>query len=161
MKTTILCIVGTCLGISALAAEEGQREVKLEAVPAPASLMIQKLSAGAKLEKIIQDTEDGKITYEAKITKDNFSREVSVDPAGQVLHDVTLIALGDTPVAVRATIEAAAKGGKIETIKRVIDGGKEGYEALVVASGKREQLRIAPDGTVTLRENKSEERKVD
>jgi len=161
MKTTTLLIASVSLAFSAFAAEEGQREVKLDGIPAAASLAIQKLSAGAKLEKIIQDTEDGKVTYEAKITKDNFSREVTVDPAGQVLHDVSLIALADAPAPVRATIEAAAKGGKIETIKRTIQNGKEGFEALVVADGKREQLLIAPDGSVTLRENKSEERKVD
>ena len=161
MKTTTLLIVGAGFAFSAFAAEEGQREVKLDGIPAAASLTLQKLSAGAKLEKIIQDTEDGKVTYQAKITKDNFSREVSVDPAGQVISDVSLIALGDAPAPVRATIEAAAKGGKIESIKRVIQNGKEGFEALVVAEGKREQLLINPDGIVTLRENKSEERKVE
>jgi hypothetical protein len=161
MKTTTLLIVSASFAFSAFAAEEGQREVKLDGIPAAASLTLQKLSAGAKLEKIIQDTEDGKVTYQAKITKDNFSREVSVDPTGQVISDVSLIALGDAPASVRATIEAAAKGGKIESIKRVIQNNKEGFEALVIANGKREQLLISPDGTVTLRENKSEERKVE
>jgi hypothetical protein len=161
MKTIPLLMVGVGLTLSAFAAEEGQREVKLDAIPAAASLTLQKLSAGAKLEKIIQDTEDGKVTYAAKITKDNFSREVSVDPAGQVVSDVSLIALADAPAPVRASIEAAAKGGKIETIKRTLRGDKEGFEALILANGQRQQLQIAPDGTVTLRENKSEDRKVE
>jgi hypothetical protein len=161
MKTTTLLIVGASLAFSAFAAEEGQREVKLDGIPAAASLTLQKLSAGAKLEKIIQDTEDGKVTYQAKITRDNLSREVSVDPAGKVLSDVSLIALADAPAPVRATIETAAKGGKVESVKRVVLNEKEAFEALVIANGNRQQLLINPDGTVTLRENKSEDRKVE
>ena len=61
--------------------------------------------------------------------------------------------LASVPVSARSAIENASRGSKILTVEKVTEGGQVSYGALVKddRQGTAVQVRVAPDGTVQLK----------
>src|SRR5262249_35054660 len=63
-------------------------------------------------------------------------------------HEHQSVTMDQRPDAVQKTLQAEAKGGQIENIKKETEGDKVTYEAEVVSGKTGTELTIAPDGTV-------------
>ena len=137
------------LGLSLLAAAAFTQEKKLQRKDLPPAVQktVQAQSAGATIRSFSTEVEDGKRIFEAQMTINGRSRDISMDRAGNVLEiedEVTLDALPDT---VRRGLTAQAAGaalGKIEALSK--HGKVVAYETTVSRAGRRHEIQVGPDG---------------
>jgi len=61
------------------------------------------------------------------------------------------VALADVPPAVKATIQQESKGASVKGLVKAMAAGKSVYVASIVTSGSEEQVVIAEDGEILMR----------
>ena len=66
--------------------DEREVEVTLDQVPPAVKETLSRESGGAPLGAVHRETENGKVVYEARITKGGKTWEVEVDESGKVLE---------------------------------------------------------------------------
>jgi len=66
--------------------DEDEEEVSLDAVPAAVKATILKEAAGAEIEEVVKETEDGQIIYEAEFEVDGKEIEIEVAENGTLLE---------------------------------------------------------------------------
>jgi len=155
----ILTLAAATLLCGAAFAEDHERNVTIEQIPAPAAEAIKKLTGGEPLAGLSEESEKGKTVYEAKFKKEGHVREVSVDANGKLVSDEQTIDASAAPEAVRQAIEKEAPGAKLEKMEKVTEDGTETFEALVAKGGKRAELVFSAEGKLIKREEKSKEEK--
>jgi hypothetical protein len=139
------------LGISFSAAVRGDDaavEKKLAKLPKPASEALKKLAGAAHIEAV-EITKDGKVTvYEIALKESGKpDREISVKADGTLNAEEYTMPLNEVPAAVKAAIEAGAKGAAIQRVQHIMRGGKVTYEALYVLKGKETEVEYLEDGS--------------
>ena len=130
-------------------AEDNDKPVDWNSVPATVQSAITANANGGKIGKIEMETEDGITSYEAKVkTTDGKKMEVEVGTDGSLIGTETVVKWDAVPAAVQSTITANAKGGKVGKIELAVEKGKTSYEATVKADDKKSEITVAADGTL-------------
>jgi len=133
--------------LSAVAAHASEKTIKLSAAPAPVQKTIKEKSQGAKLKRIVVDTSNGGVAYEAEMTVAGRSKDVTIDAAGNILEVEETVTLDSLPTHARLAVENAAEGGKIKSLESVSHGGAvEVYEATIKKAGKKFEFKVDPTG---------------
>ena len=141
---TILLAGGLIL-FGAVKAQE--RRVKMQDLPEAVQKTVKEQGKDATLRGLSREVENGKTEYEAEFTVNGHSRDVTIDPQGNVLEVEEEVALASLPDAVQNGLKAAAGKGqilKIESISK--DGHLEKYEALVKTSGRKSEIQVDANG---------------
>ena len=150
MKTHTLAITLTAslLATMSLRADDAAVAARLAKIPPAAAEALKKAAGTAKIDKVSIE-KDGKVTiYEVDLVEAGQpNREVSVTADGRINAEEETIPLGKVPEAARKSIEAGAKGAKIERVNRIKRAnGELTYEALYVAKGKKTEVEFFEDG---------------
>lgn len=142
------------LGFAAAGEGDGDR-VPLERVPARVKAVLQREAAGATIQAVEREEEDGEIHYKASVTLDGRNYEIEVTEegvlvekeleAGEEEEEVSLAAL---PPAVRATITREASGGTIQEIEKKTHAAWTTYEVDLELDGRAYEMLVAPGGTL-------------
>jgi len=66
--------------------DEDEEEISLDDVPAAVKATMLKEAAGATIEDVVKETEDGKIVYEAEFEVDGQEIEIEVAPDGTLIE---------------------------------------------------------------------------
>lgn len=66
--------------------DEEEIDISLDDVPATVKATILKEAAGAEIEEVVKETEDGKVVYEAEFEVDGQEVEIEVSPDGTLLE---------------------------------------------------------------------------
>jgi len=66
----------------------------------------------------------------------------------QAMNGETEVSIDKVPAAVKAAIDAEAKGGTIVEIEMETENGRTVYEADVIIDGQEVEIQVAPDGTL-------------
>ncbi len=153
----VITLLGVAtLGTSFIAkAADKEETVTIESIPAAAAKAIKDSAAGAKIEKVSKENDEGKTVFEAKITKKEHVEEVSVNADGKIVSEEKVISLGEAPHAVRKAVEEAAASRKVEKLERVKENGNVTFEALITGNSKREEVVFSAEGRVVWREDKT------
>jgi uncharacterized membrane protein YkoI len=69
----------------------------------------------------------------------------------------TEVSIEEVPDAVRATIDAEAKGGTIGEIEMETENGRTVYEADAIIDGQEVEIQVASDGTLLGKETEDDE----
>ena len=142
----------------AFAAEEEDKPVKFDALPAAVAKAIKAAAGDAKLEKIVLGDEDGTPAYETAWEAGGHKHEIAVAKDGQVLSLEEIITLAEAPEAVRAAIETEAAGGKVLEVEKVLAKGKTVYEATLEKGKGKLVISVSAKGKVLERENPDAEK---
>jgi hypothetical protein len=89
MRRTILVAAAVLLvgfGCKSPEAKEQGVEVTLDQVPPAVKETLARESGGAPMGTVHRETEKGKVTYEARVTRAGKTWEVEVDESGRVLE---------------------------------------------------------------------------
>jgi hypothetical protein len=128
-----LLIAGLLVGGSASA--RGKKIDRSE-LPAAVEQALQLHSPGATIKRLSLENNHGQIFYEAKMKVNGHSKEVLINPSGQVLMVKEQVPVSSLPPEVKAGLKAKAgflgpvgRIDRVETITR--EGRLEGYEARV------------------------------
>jgi uncharacterized membrane protein YkoI len=104
-------------------------------------------SQGATIKGFSQETENGQTFYEAEMTVNGHSKDVSIDATGAVAEIEEQVVLASLPTPVQAGLQAKAGSGKILKVESISKHGKlVAYEAKVQTDGKKSEIQVDPDG---------------
>jgi len=138
-------LAGGLLLFGAVQAQE--RRVKMQDLPEAVQKTVKEQGKDATLKGLSREVENGKTEYEAEFTVNGHSRDVTIDPQGNVLEVEEEVAIASLPDAVQNGLKAAAGKGqilKVESISK--DGHLEKYEALVKTSGRKSEIQVDANG---------------
>src|SRR5690349_14566204 len=130
IKPRITIIIAT-IGLSLSAWATAEEKVSLEKIPSAAAKALKDQAGSDKITNVSKEKDEGKTAYEATFTRKGRVHDVTVSEDGKLISDEEVIPASEAPGAVRAAIEKAAPGGKIEKLERIKEGRKVSYEALI------------------------------
>ena len=116
-------------------------------LPDPVRKTVNEQSKGATLKGLSKETEKGQTLYEAELTVQGHSKDVTIDSSGNVVEVEEQVQLTSLPEAVKAGIKQNAGGAQISMVESVVKGGTlQYYEAHLKKGGKRSEIKIGTDG---------------
>jgi len=158
---TVLCVATAALvtGFPAWAENENDEKLQMENLTAEVAEAIEAEAAGGVIAHISSETEDGKKTFEAKITLNGQTREIEVTPDGTLIETSQKITLAEVPDAVRSAFEAKAGGGEIEKVEKITAADHSvTYEAEVeMARDEEIEVTVSADGKIVSEEKNDDE----
>ncbi len=124
-----------------------EKHIKRSDLPAAVQKTADEQSKGATVRGYTKETEEGKLEYEVEMTVSGHTKDVSIDPAGNVLEVEEQVALEALPAAVRDGLQQKAGKGKITKVETITKHGTlVAYEAQVVTGSKKSEVQVGPDG---------------
>jgi uncharacterized membrane protein YkoI len=171
MKARNLKLVGIMVLIGLVAcvvtyAGKPKKNPLPDAVKAAISKLYPQATIGeAKLEK------EGLEVYEVELKQDGQEIEVTVAPDGTIVDVGTEVAIDGLPAAVKAAIAQAAANAEIKEVKqettyyivtlKKLETPQISYEAEFIKDGKKVEVELAADGTISKQEVEDKECKDD
>ncbi len=145
-----------CIGISLLFvacfsgviwAQETEKRVTMKDLPPAVQVTVKEQSKGARLRGLAMETENGKTFYEAELMINGHSKDVTIDPDGNVVTIEEQIKLASVPIAVKTEFLKQAGKGKIQLIESIMENNAiVAYEAHINTAGKISEVKLSPDG---------------
>jgi hypothetical protein len=132
-------LTGTSLG--------QEKRVKMKDLPEAVQKTITEQSKGATIKGLSKEVEKGKIEYEAELSVDGHSKDITIDSSGNVLEVEEQVQMSSLPEAVQTGIKQSAGRAKISLIQSVSKGGAlQYYEVHASRAGKKSEIKIGTDG---------------
>lgn len=142
--TVLTAAVLLCLSGSVLAADKKLTKSQL---PAAVQKTADEQSKGATVVGYSSEVENGMTEYEVKLKVDGHSKDVSIDPSGNVLEVEEEVALNSLSADAQAGLKKAAGTGTLGKVESLTKNGKlVAYEAKVTKSGKKSEVQVGPKG---------------
>ena len=157
LKNIIPMLAALALGHHAFA-EEGDKPMKFDELPAAVAKAIKAAAGDAKLTTLVLGDEDGTPAYEAAWTAGGHKHEIAVAKNGKVLNIEEIISLKEVPAAVQAAITAEAGKRKVLEVEKVIAKGKTVYEAEIKEGKGKVVVTFTEAGKVLERETPGAEK---
>lgn len=128
-------------------AQGQEKHIKKSDLPPAVQKTAEEQSEGAKVRGYTQETEDGKLEYEVEMTVNGHSKDVSIDPSGNVLEVEEGVTLSGLSAAVREGLQRKAGARKITRVESITKQGKlVAYEAHILTGTKKSEVQVGPDG---------------
>ena len=124
-----------------------EKHIERADLPAVVQKTADEQSKGAVVRGYTAETEDGKLEYEVEMIVDGHTKDVSIDPSGNILEVEEQVAMDKLPAEVRDGLQRKAGNGKITKVESIVKRGTlVAYEAQVLTGGKRSEVQVGPDG---------------
>jgi hypothetical protein len=130
--------------VSALRAQDGRAK---KGIPPAVQKTADEQSKGATVRGLSKEVENGKTQYELELTVNGHSRDMIIDPSGNILTVEEETKLEDLPSELKAEIQKTIGTAKLIRLESVTKGSVlAGYEATVSKAGKKSGIEMGPDG---------------
>lgn len=139
----VAAFVAVLLGASANAAE---KKVKMQDLPPAVQKTVQEQSKGATLRGLGKEVDNGKTVYEAELTVNGHSKDITIDSDGKIVTVEEQVAIDSVPAAARAAIEKSAGKRKIVMVELVTEGRQKFYEAHIKSGLKKSEVKVDANG---------------
>jgi hypothetical protein len=140
-------ISGILLLAATTFAQDREKKIKQSDLPAAVQKTVAAESKGATVRGFSKETEKGQTYYEAALTVNGHTKDISIDTNGKVVEieeEVPFDSLIDT---VKQGLQAKAGKGKLGEIESLTKNGKlVAYEAKVTTGTKKSEVQVGPDG---------------
>jgi uncharacterized membrane protein YkoI len=104
-------------------------------------------SKGATVTGYKKEMDAGKLEYEVKLTVNGHSKDLSIDPSGNLIEIEEQVSIDTLPAAVRDGLQKKAGAGTISKVESITKQGSiVAYEAKVMTAGKKSEVQVGPDG---------------
>ncbi|MGA7411358.1 MAG: hypothetical protein WBW33_12795 [Bryobacteraceae bacterium] len=140
-KLTLAFIAGSTMLLAA------ETKVQIKDLPEPVQKTIKKQASGATLKGINKEIEHGKTYYEAETVVNGKSRDVLIDPSGEVVEVEEDTTLADIPEPARLALQKQAATGKILSVESSKKGSTVSYEAVIQNNGKKSEVAVNANGS--------------
>lgn len=132
------------LSFPALAQE---KKLTKDQLPVAVQKTVDEQSKGATVRGFSMEKENGKTSYEAELTVNGKTRDISMDSAGTITEVENEVDFASLPDAVKAGLTKKAGAGKILKVESLTKKDKlVAYEAVVEIAGKKHEVQVGPDG---------------
>jgi len=140
----LIFLVSLFLVMNTSAREE---HIKRSDLPAAVQKTVDEQSKGATIKGYSKEVENGKVEYEVELMVNGHSKDVSMDPEGNVIEVEEEVSLDALPAAVREGLVQRAGRGKIGKVESITKRGTVvAYEARVQTGPKHFEIQVGPDG---------------
>ncbi|HLH33174.1 MAG TPA: PepSY domain-containing protein [Alloacidobacterium sp.] len=147
MKQNHLWMLLTGFSLLITAAYGAEKQIKKTDMPAVVQKTADEQSAGAAVRGYAKDTEDGKLEYEVELVSNGHTKDVTIDPQGNVLEVEEQVALDAVPANVRDRLQMRAGKGRITKVESLTKKGNiVAYEAQVMTGGRYSEIQVGPHG---------------
>jgi uncharacterized membrane protein YkoI len=146
MKTRVAIALASGIFLSGSAVIAGEKKIQMKDLPAAVQQAVQEQSKGATLRGLTKEVENGKTEYEAALTVNGHSKDISFDAAGKIISIEEEVPLASIPEAARGAIQKAAGAGTVQNVEQVNENGKVFYEAHIRKSGKSSEFQVDASG---------------
>jgi uncharacterized membrane protein YkoI len=124
-----------------------EKKIKRSDLPPAVEKTVAAQSTGATIRGFSTEKENGQTLYEAELTVNGHSKDISMTADGSIVEIEEQVALDSLPVEVKAGLQAKAGNGKILKVESLTKKDKlVAYEAKVETNGKRTEVQVGPDG---------------
>jgi hypothetical protein len=141
---TFAAVAVAAITISAVSQE---KKIKRSDLPAPVQAAVAAQGQGATVKSFSKEKEKGQTYYEAELEVDGHTKDVLMDPQGNVVEVEEEVALDTLPAAVREGLQKKAGGGKLVKVESLTKHDRlVAYEAQVITKGKKSEVQVGPNG---------------
>jgi hypothetical protein len=145
-KATVWALAAFCFSLASLC-DAQEKHLKRSDLPAAVQKTADEQSKGATVRGYSQETEDGKLMYEVKLTLDGHSKSVGIDQNGNLMEIEEQVELGTLSPEVRKGLQNKVGDGKITKVESITKHGTiVAYEAKVLTGTKKTEVQVGPDG---------------
>lgn len=124
-----------------------EKKIQRSDLPPAVEKTVAAQSQGATIKGFSTEKENGQTYYEAEMTVDGHTKDVSMDVNGNVVEVEEEVATDSLPAAVKDGLQAKAGRGKILKVESLTKHDKlVAYEAKVLTGAKRSEIQVGPDG---------------
>jgi len=124
-----------------------EKKVQKSDLPAAVQKTVDEQSKGATVRGYSTEMENGKMNYEAQLTVNGKTRDISMDANGVITEIEDQVDFASLPDAVQAGLKTKAGSGKILKVESLTKKNKlVAYEAVVETAGKKKEVQVGPDG---------------
>jgi len=127
--------------------QEQEKKVRRNQLPAAVEKTVAAESQGATIKGFSREVEKGKTFYEAEMIINGHTRDILMDPKGNIVEVEEQVDLTTLPTSVQDALKQAAGTGTIEMIESLTKNGKlVAYEGHVKLGNKRSEIQVGPNG---------------
>jgi len=124
-----------------------EKKIKRSDLPPAVEKTVAAQSAGATIRGFSTETEKGQTLYEAEMTVNGHSKDISMTADGSIVEIEEQVALDALSPEVKAGLQAKAGKGIILKVESLTKKDKlVAYEAKVDTNGKKSEVQVGPDG---------------
>jgi hypothetical protein len=124
-----------------------EKKIKRSDLPPAVEKTVAAQSQGATIRGFSTEKENGQTLYEAEMTVNGHSKDISIAADGSIVEIEEQVALDSLSPEVKAGLEAKAGKGKILKVESLTKKDKlVAYEAKVDTNGKKSEVQVGPDG---------------
>jgi uncharacterized membrane protein YkoI len=124
-----------------------EKKITKADLPVAVQKTIDAQTQGATIRGFSTEIENGKRIYEAELTVNGHSKDISMDKDGNIVEIEEQVSLDSLPQAVRDGLTHAAGSGTITKVEALTKNNKlVAYEAAVKNGAKRSEIQVGPDG---------------
>ncbi|MHB8500029.1 MAG: hypothetical protein ACYDCG_02125 [Candidatus Acidiferrales bacterium] len=124
-----------------------EKKIKRSELPPAVEKTVASQSQGATIRGFSTEKENGQTIFEAEMTVNGHSKDVSMTADGSIVELEEQVALDSLSPEVKAGLHAKAGKGRILKVESLTKKDKVvAYEAQVVTNGKRSEIQVGPDG---------------
>ena len=142
-------LVAFAAGVLLLASSASAQEKKIKRSDLPPAVekAVAAQSVGATIRGFSTEKENGQTLYEAELTVNGHSKDISMTADGSIVEIEEQVSLDSLPAEVKAGLQAKAGNGKILKVESLTKKDKlVAYEAKVETNGKKTEIQVGPDG---------------
>jgi len=124
-----------------------EKKIKRSDLPPAVEKTVAAQSAGATIKGFSTEKENGQTLYEAEMTVNGHSKDISMTADGSIVEIEEQVAMDSLSADVKAGLQSRAGKGKILKVESLTKKGKlVAYEAKVDTNGKKSEVQVGPDG---------------
>jgi len=124
-----------------------EKKIKRSDLPPAVEKTVAAQSEGATIKGFSTEKEKGETLYEAEMTVNGHSKDISMTADGSIVEIEEQVAMDSLSADVKAGLQAKAGKGKILKVESLTKKGKlVAYEAKVDTDGKKSEVQVGPDG---------------
>ena len=143
------CVAMLAAGLLLLAgnASAQEKKIKRSDLPPAVEKTVAAQSTGATIRGFSTEKENGQTLYEAELTVNGHSKDISMTADGSIVEIEEQVSLDSLPAEVKAGLQAKAGNGKILRVESLTKKDKlVAYEAKVETNGKKTEIQVGPNG---------------
>jgi len=147
MKANLFVVLAASGLLLAGTSSAQEKKIKRSELPPAVEKTVAAQSAGATIKGFSTEKENGQTLYEAEMTVNGHSKDISMTADGSIVEIEEQVAFDSLPADVKAGLLAKAGKGKILKVESLTKKGKlVAYEAKVDTNGKKSEVQVGPDG---------------
>lgn len=124
-----------------------EKRIKKSDLPAAVQKTAEEQSKDVTVKGYNKEVENGNVEYEVELMVNGHSKDVNIDPEGNVLEIEEEVSLASLPATVREGLQQQAGQGRIHKVETLTKHGSlVAYEAKVVTASKHSEIQVGPDG---------------